>query len=204
MDVSEGEDYELPEIGVCSTLWDKEVRADHRHSKEQSKIIATRSEIWSWYSNDFGNESMVSVFLAMLYPTILVTMSQRYGCAHNTDYGCDYDNNAIGAKSTSNTVTISLGTWNLRPAAFAAIMIAFGGAIQGIVYVGMGAIADFENYKYYLFRISTVLSCATMCIWIFFTNQVFLNFCVPSTRVCGPYTVYMLPPNKKKQKRTIG
>eukprot|EP01083_Nonionella_stella_P112481 330935_1 len=167
-------DNEKLSLGLVGTLKDKPNDEDIRYASTEEEILkykgaslTERSEILTWYLFEWANSPMFNVLIALVFPLFLSGLATHYGCDHLSDNGCDYEYNLI---ASDESLVVYIGGWAVGPPSFTFTIIAISGVLQLVSYISVGALADYGNYQYYLFRITAWTSSLMTIAYVFLTR----------------------------------
>lgn len=154
---------------VWQTLKDTPTEDDLKYEELEKDLyhgqsIPARSEILAWYLYDWANSPMFNVMQGLVLPIYLTSLATQYGCANETDYGCDINEEPI---RSDDELFVYMGSWQLKPESFTFIINSLSGAIQAVTYICIGALADYSYYQFYLFRICTLIASCMPGIYFF-------------------------------------
>ena len=132
--------------------------------------MTTRQEIWSWYLFDWTHFPHTGIILSPAFPVYLTTLAQRFACIEKPLHQCDYLDNPINDDKILR-ISLFFNTWELRPASYAAAMIALSSFFQAVAYILFGALADYSSYQAWLFRITSTIGALFNIKWIFIDDH---------------------------------
>lgn len=140
-------------------------------NRDRASKIATRKEIWAWWLYMAAIEPISVAVLQLFMPLLLEALSSMVGYVAGSSPKIPCPD-----PSSENCILFELGGWLVRGSTFSYIILAISVALQAIVFICFGALADYGKRRRKFLAASTILGSL---------------FCVGALGVHGPGAAYI-------------